>query len=151
LCSLARSRRESCATRIPSRCCYKSANYLDNLVAAPRPPVDREAALADLRGALRAGTCSVAALLEFAAEHATYAPRPLRVGDVQADAGEREAAATALAILKLAHATRAEAEGALAHGAACVAVADREVYESFAMTGWEGVEYPSGLPLTWVQ
>jgi hypothetical protein len=117
----------------------------------PQAPADLAGAIADFRARLPA--CTLADTLQFAREQATYTPRPLRVGDVFAAAGECETAAVALALCKLLHLTRAETEDVVLRKAQpaydTVPPDDREMFRAFALTGWEGCEFPDGLPLAW--
>ncbi|KAG8461512.1 hypothetical protein KFE25_001116 [Diacronema lutheri] len=128
-------------------CCFKSASYLDSIVAAPAAPAEREGAVARFRESLT--TRTLADALTFASEHAQYTPRPFRVGDVLAAAGERPTAAIVLSLGKLIRLSRAEAEQLHAAAGGCAQAEDRAALDMFALTGWEGVHFPEGLALEW--
>lgn len=128
-------------------CCYKSSSYLESMSSVPVTPADREDAIALFRASI--GERTLADTLAFADEHTTYVSRPFRVGDIVAGAGERAAAATVLSLGKLLRLTRAEAQAMHAGASECAQAEDREIFDMFAFTGWEGVHFPEGLSLQW--
>ncbi|KAJ1635402.1 hypothetical protein T492DRAFT_966944 [Pavlovales sp. CCMP2436] len=127
-------------------CCAKAAIYLEGLSSLPTAPLEHDSAIEAFREALRPANdgSTPPDALGFAREYMDYSARPFRVGAVSAAAGERVAASTVLALGRLLHLTRLEAERLHAGLGE-----DRDALEAFAEVGWEGVDFPMGLPLQW--